>query len=70
MNKMRQDYMRDNQNLRNSLCLAVNPMSKAHAGLVKLTANVYMFNDMDGLSSEIVEFFNEKMEIFKEEAQL
>ena len=67
---MRQDYTRDNQNLRNSLCLAVNPINRSHAGAVKLTAFIYNFNDLEGLPKELVEFFNEKLLTFREEAQI
>ena len=47
---MRKDYTRDLQNLRNALWLAVDPINRSHAEQVKLTANVYNFNDMEGLS--------------------
>ena len=30
--------------------------------------HVYNFNDLDGLKPELVEFFNEKLQIVKEEA--
>ena len=65
---MRREYSRDLQNLRNALCLAVDPINRSHAEQVKLTAVVYNFNDMEGLQPELVEFFNEKLQIFKEEA--
>ena len=61
MNKMRKDFMRDNQNLRNALCLAVDPINRQHASAVKITAQVYNFDDLKGISPELVDFFNEKM---------
>ena len=41
--------MRDNQNLRNALCLAVDPINRQHANAVKLTAQVYNFDDLKGI---------------------
>ena len=32
--------------------------------------NVYNFNDLENLSPELVTFFNEKLQIVKEEAQM
>ena len=66
-NKARKDYMRDNQNLRNALYLSNNPVNRIHGEAVKLAANVYNFNDMEGLSLELKDFFNEKVQILKEE---
>ena len=70
INKMRQDYTRDLQNLRNALAMAVDPINRAHAEQVKLTMHVYNFNDLENLSPELVSFFNEKLQIVKEEAQM
>ena len=67
---MRQDYTRDLQNLRNALAMAVDPINRAHAEQVKLTMHVYNFNDLENLSPELVSFFNEKLQIVKEEAQM
>ena len=63
---MRKDYTRDLQNLRNALSLAVDPIDRTHAEHVKLTVNVFNFNDLEGLSPELVEFFTEKLLIVKE----
>lgn len=32
--------------------------------------NVYNFNDLENLAPELVDFFNEKLQIVKEEAQM
>lgn len=70
IDKQRKDYTRDLQNLRNALTLAVNPINRDHAEHVKLTIHVFNFNDMEGLSPDLVEFFNEKLNIAKELAQI
>ena len=54
------------QNLRNALTLADDPIDRDHAERVKLTINVHNFNDMEGLSPELVDFFNERITIVKE----
>ena len=70
INKQRKDFTRDLQNLRNALVLAVDPINRDHAEKVKLTIHVHNFNDMEGLPKELIEFFNEKITIVKEQAQL
>lgn len=67
---MRQDYTRDLQNLRNGLRLAVDPINRSHAESIKLTVNVFNFNDLEGLPTEYADLFNEKLNILKEEAQM
>ena len=62
--------MRDNQNLRNALQLAIDPINRVHANTIKLTAQVYNFNDLQALPKELTDFFNEKMNAFREEAQI
>ena len=70
INKMRKDYTRDLQNLRNAVVLAVDPIDRTHAENVTLAVKVFNFNDLEGLSEELVNFFNEKLQIVKEEAQI
>jgi len=48
--------------------MAVDPIDRRHAENVKLTINVFNFNDIEGLPKEIVDLFNEKLTIVKEEA--
>ena len=50
--------------------LAIDPINRDHAEKVKLTIHVHNFNDMEGLTPELVDFLNEKINIVKEEAQL
>ena len=69
ISKMRRDYTRDLQNLRNSLYLAVNPITRSHAEHIKLAINVYNFDDMKDLDPELADLFNEKVNIMREEAQ-
>ena len=70
INKQRKDFARDKQNLQNALILAVDPINRDHAEKVKLTIHVHNFNDMEGLSPELIDFINEKIMIVKEQAQL
>ena len=70
ISKMRRDYTRDLQNLRNGLYLANNPISRAHAEHIKLSINVYNFDDMKDLDPELADLFNEKVNIMREEAQM
>ena len=65
---MRRDYTRDLQNLRNGLYLANNPISRSHAEHIKLSINVYNFDDMKDLDPELADLFNEKVNIMREEA--
>ena len=44
----------------------MDPIDRTHAEHVKLTVNVFNFNDLEGLSPELVEFFTEKLLIVKE----
>ena len=67
---MRRDYTRDLQNLRNGLYLANNPISRSHAEHIKLSINVYNFDDMKDLDPELADLFNEKVNIMREEAQM
>lgn len=60
-NKMRKDYTRDNQNLRNALLLCGDPIDRSHGERVKLAVDVFNFNDLAGLPPELADFFNEKM---------
>ena len=48
----------------------MDPVNRAHAEAVKLTINVFNFNDMEGLPQELRDLFNEKLQIVKEEAQI
>ena len=48
----------------------MDPIDRRHAETVKLTIHVYNFNDLEGLSPELVALFNEKLLIVKEEAQI
>ena len=48
----------------------MDPVNRAHAEAVKLTINVFNFNDMEGLSQDLKDLFNEKLQIVKEEAQI
>ena len=52
--------------MRNALVLAVDPIDRDHAEKVKLTIHVFNFNDMEGIPKELVDFFNEKLNIVKE----
>lgn len=52
------------------MILAVDPINRDHAEKVKLTIHVHNFNDMEGLSPELIDFINEKIVIVKEQAQL
>ena len=61
IDKARKDYTRDLQNLRNAIYLSGNPINRQHGEAVKLTMNVYNFNDLEGLKPELVDFFNEKL---------
>ena len=69
MNKARKDYARDLQNRDNAMLMVTNPINMQHRETVKLTMNIFNFNDLMGLSPELVEFFNEKMNILREQAQ-
>lgn len=68
INKMRMSYTRDIQNLKNALYLAVHPLDSNHAERIKVAIHVYNFNEMEGLDPDLVEFFNEKLQMQKEEA--
>ena len=69
MNKARKDYARDLQNRDNAMLMVTNPINMQHRETVKLTMNIFNFNDLMGLTPELVEFFNEKMNILREQAQ-
>ena len=42
------------------MILAVDPIDRKHAENVKLAVHVFNFDDVAGLSKEIIKFFNEK----------
>ena len=60
-NKIRFDYMRERQNLKNALALSTTATNRNQAEALKLAKEVYNFNDLEGLEPELVAFFNEKL---------
>ena len=69
-NAARLKFLKDDTNLRSAIHLMTSPIDRAHADVVKLTVNCYNFNDMEGIEPELAEFFNEKIKLMKDEAQL